>query len=184
MAAKKRTLYRKNDARDVIDITKSAFEVLLVFIILLIMLAVLCAFFLRVITVELPDGDNSTTYSFVAMRNTKSISDGDIISIDDGFYVSAGEVYAIEGEKISVGEDYINSVIYNDKEYLTDSELSEILDDGKIPEGHVLINRDIKHSREKMTGELVEKKAVTGKSVVVLYPFAYFGREADYIINK
>lgn len=45
MAAKKRTLYRKNDARDVIDITKSAFEVLLVFIILLIMLAVSCAFF-------------------------------------------------------------------------------------------------------------------------------------------
>ena len=36
MAAKKKTFYRKNDARDVIDITKSAFEVLLVFIILLI----------------------------------------------------------------------------------------------------------------------------------------------------
>ena len=35
MAAKKKTLYRKNDALDVIDIPKSAFEVFLVFVIIL-----------------------------------------------------------------------------------------------------------------------------------------------------
>lgn len=173
MAAGKRMLYRKNDVLDVIDITKSAFEVFIVLIIALFAAAASCAFFFRVITVELPDGDGRAEYSFVSLRNTGSISKGDIVSIDDGSDASAGEVLAFEGEAFDSGDDIIVS-----------SELSEMLDDGKIPEGYVLINRDIKHSREKMTGELVEKKAVTGKAVVVLYPFAYFGREADYIINK
>lgn len=184
MAAKKKTLYRKNDALDVIDITKSAFEVFIVFVIILFLIAVSCTFFFRLITVELPDGDDSVTYSFVTKRNTNGISKGDIVSIDEGLYVSAGEVLAVEGESVSVGGNGISSVIFNGKEYPEGDELSGILDDGKIPEDYVLINRDVRHSLEKITGELIEKKIVTGKAVTVLYPFAYFGREADYIIRK
>ena len=70
MAAGKRMLYRKNDVLDVIDITKSAFEVFIVLIIALFAAAASCAFFFRVITVELPDGDGRAEYSFVSLRNT------------------------------------------------------------------------------------------------------------------
>ena len=173
MAAGKRMLYRKNDVLDVIDITKSAFEVFIVLIIALFAAAASCAFFFRVITVELPDGDGRAEYSFVSLRNTGSISKGDIVSIDDGSDASAGEVLAFEGEAFDSGDDIIVS-----------SALSEMLDDGKIPEGYVLINRDIKHSRGSITAELAKKNNVTGKAVLVIYPFKYFGREADYIVKK
>ena len=138
---------------------------------------------LPIVTFQKKSGDRLQYYSVVTVRSD-DFHKGDIVSLKTDQHITAGEILALEHEKIVIGNDKtqsVNCVQYQDKRYFTYEELSGVLKDAEVPEGYVLLNGDLNSSEELSVGELVSKDYITGKVSMVLYPFSTFGRSADYL---
>lgn len=175
--------YRTERAADGIALTKSAYEVMLVFIILLFVTAFVFTFFFRVVTFTKKLDNRMQYYSVVSIpRNEYEL--GDIVSVKTENNISAGEILALEGEKIVIGTDRtksVNCVQFRGTRYFTYEELKEDISDLAVPEGYALLNGDFTSSEKLLIGELVPLDYITGKVSFVIYPFSLFGRSADYM---
>ncbi len=175
--------YRTERAADGNALTKSAFEVLLVFIILIFVIAVVFTVFFRVVTFTKKLDDKLQTYSVVT-ASADNYQKGDIVSVKTENNISAGEIIALHGQKIVIGTDReksVNCVQFEDKRYFTYDELKEKIPDLTVPEGYVLLNGDFTSSEKLLVGEIIPLEYITGKAEYVIYPFSLFGRSADYM---
>jgi len=175
--------YRSERAADGLAITRSAFQLLLGVILLMFILSVIFIALLPIVTFQKKSGDRLQYYSVVTVRSD-DFHKGDIVSLKTDQHITAGEILALEHEKIVIGNDKtqsVNCVQYQDKRYFTYEELSSVLKDAEVPEGYVLLNGDLNSSEELSVGELVSEDYITGKVSMVLYPFSTFGRSADYL---
>ena len=175
--------YRTERAADGNALTKSAFEVLLVFIILLFITAFVFTVFFRVVTFTKKLDNRLQSYSVVAMPQ-EEYGRGDIVSVKTDNNISAGEILAVEGEKIVIGTDKtksVNCIQYKGTRYFTYEELKAEISDLAVPKNYALLNGDFTSSEQLLVGELVPLEYITGRVSFVIYPFSLFGRSADYM---
>ncbi len=175
--------YRAERAADGKALTKSAFEVLLVFIVLIFLAAFVFTVCFRVVTFSKKLDNRLQTYSVVTLPQQR-YEQGDIVSVKTENNISAGEILALEGEKIVIGTDRsksVNCVQYKGTRYFTYDELREEISDLTVPKGYALLNGDFTSSEQLLVGELVPLDYITGKASFVIYPFSLFGRSADYM---
>ena len=182
--SKKTPRYRKADQADGRMITRSAFELFFLLMMLVFLLAAVFSTFFRIVTFSKKAGDRMQMYSVVTDNRPSSFQTGDIVSVDIGNSVSGAEVLATEGEQIILGTDKtdsVNCVLHQDVRYFSYEELQEAIGGIQVPDGYVLLNGDLTSTDELSVGELVRKEIVTGKVEFILYPFSLFGRTADYL---
>ncbi len=175
--------YRSERAADGNALTKSAYEVMLVFIVLVFVTAFVFTVFFRVVTFTKKLDDKMQPYSVVTIPQEK-YEIGDIVSVKTENNISAGEILALEGQRIVIGTDRtksVNCVQYKGTRYFTYDELKKELNDLAVPGGYVLLNGDFTSSEKLLVGELVPLEYITGKASFVIYPFSLFGRSADYM---
>ncbi len=175
--------YKTERAQDGAALTRSAFEFLLIVIVLILGTAIVIAVFFPVVSFSKKVDDRTQLYSVMTTR-TDSFSVGDIVSVKSEHNISAGEILALEGEEIVMGTDRstsVNCVQFEGKRYFDYEELKTKLRKPVVPKGYVLLNGDFTSSEELVVGELVPREYITGKVSTVLYPFSLFGRSADYL---
>ena len=175
--------YKRERAADGAALTRSAFETLLVFMILLFIAAAVLLVFLNVVSFsKLLDG-KMQNYSVVTVK-ADDLKIGDIVSVKTEKNISAGEIIGFAGDKIVIGTDpekSVNCVQINGVRYFSYEELGKVMDEFVVPEGYLMLNGDFSSSEVLVVGELVPLNYVTGKASWVLYPFNLFGRTADYL---
>ncbi len=175
--------YKRERAADGMAVTRSAFETLLVFMLLLFAAAAVLLVFLNVVTFNKVLDGNVQNYSVVTVK-ADDLKKGDIVSVKTEKNISAGEIIAFEGEKIAIGTDpekNVNCVQIGGQRYFSYEELGKVLDEFVVPKGYLMLNGDLNSSESLVVGELVPESYVTGKASIVLYPFSLFGRSADYL---
>lgn len=184
--AKSKPLYIKNEASDGLDLTKSAFETFYVIVLLIFAVVFIFSVFFRVVTFDKKNGNKVQTFSYVCSKHADKLAKGDIVSIDNGFKVSAAEIIALPGDSIAIGRktsEQLNCVSYNEKRYFSDEELAEDLSSLVVPEGYVMLDGDITNSEELRVGELVKQEYISGRARFLVYPFTYFGKDPATIKN-
>ena len=184
--ARKKPLYVQNEAQDSLDLTKSAFELFFVILMLFFVLVFIFTVCFRIVTFEKKNNGKLRTYSFVSSHGVETFQKGQIVSVDSGVKVTAGEIVALEGETIRIGRDgenAVNCVTYQDKRYFSNEELEEALPGLTVPKGYVLLDGDITRSEELRVGEMVRQEYVIGEARFRIYPFSLFGKEPDAIRN-
>ncbi|GEM_PF-6910661 len=175
--------YRSERSADGVAISRSAFELLFGAIILMFVLALVFLLFFPIVTFQKKSEDKLQTYSVVTIRSD-NYRQGDIVSVKTEQNITAGEILALEGEKIVIGTDRtksVNCVQYQDKRYFTYEELAAVLKEPVVPKGYILLNGDLTSAEELSVGELVQSDYITGKATMVLYPFSLFGRSAGHL---
>ena len=184
MSNKKKKSYRRRSAEDSRDLTRSAYELCYVLILLAVFgTAIICLCF-RLVTFEKKIGNVMTTYCVASMRFAgEDCGIGDMVTVDTGSSVSAGMLIAREGDAIEFGygDNDVNCVRYENKQYFSLEELKTAVPEAAVPDGYVMLDGDITDSQELCVGEIVRKDYIIGRVRFVIYPFSLFGREAAYI---
>lgn len=178
-SAKNKNLHKTALLRDSNDLTRSAFELFYVFVIVIFALAIVFSAFFRIVTFRKSSNGNAVTYSVVSVPAVKEYKRGDIVSVSLGGNVSVGKVIALEGEDIIIGiniNDSVNCVVYDNVRYFSSEELEQKLKERVVPDGYIMLDGDIMDSQELHVGELVRKADITGKVGFVIYPFSLFGK--------
>lgn len=181
---KKTKRFRSDLVKEGRALTKTAFELVLVFAVILFVFVFVFSVFFRVAGFTKKTADGTQYYSIVNTYNTDSVKAGDIVCVDIGRYVNCAEVLAVEGEQIILGTDKknsVNCVLFNNVRYFSYEELREALGSIIVPEGYVLLKGDITSGESLSMGELVKKDIISGRAEFVFYPFSLFGRTADSI---
>ena len=175
--------YKRERAADGAALTRSAFETLLVFMILLFIAAAVLLVFLNVVSFSKVLDGKVQNYSVITVE-ANDLKMGDIVSVKTEKNISAGEIIGFAGDKIVIGTDpekNVNCVQIGGVRYFSYEELSKVMDEFVVPEGYLMLNGDFNSSESLVVGELVPMSYITGKASVVLYPFNLFGRTADYL---
>lgn len=184
MSKMRKKSYRRRASEDSRDLTRSAYELCYVLIILtLLSTAVVCICF-RLVTFEKKIGGMMNTYCVASLRFAgEDYGIGDMVSVDTGSSVSAGMLIAREGDEIQFGygDNDVNCVRYENKQYFSIDELKAVFPEAVVPDGCVMLDGDITDSQELCIGEIVRKDYLIGRVRFVIYPFSLFGREATYI---
>lgn len=184
--AKNKPLYKRREANDGHDLTKSAFETFFVIVLIIFALVFIFSVFFRIVTFDKRSGDKIQTYSYVCSKHADTLKKGEIVSVDTGYSVSAGEITGLKGDAIVIartGDEAVNCVTYNGKRYFSDDELAEVLPKLSVPEGYVMLNGDITNSDELRVGDLVKEENIVGQAKFLIYPFRYFGKDPATIKN-
>lgn len=175
--------YRTERAADGVALTRSAFELLFGCILLLFIGAVIFGLVFPMVIFSKKTDNKLQSYSVVTVRDDHFYQ-GDIVSLKTENHITAGEILALEGDRIVIGTDRnksVNCIQYNGKRYFSYEELGTVLKEPIVPKGYVLLNGDFTSSEELSVGEIVSRDYITGKVSFILYPFSLFGRSADYL---
>ena len=175
--------YKTERAADGIALTRSAFQLLFGCILLLFIGAVIFGLFFPVVTFPKKSDNKMQNYSVVTVRSD-DLNKGDIVSVKTDHNITAGEILALEGERIVIGTDRtksVNCVQYKGIRYFSYEDLRQALPEPVVPKGYVMLNGDFTSSEALSVGEIVSQKYITGKVSVVLYPFSLFGRSAEHL---
>ncbi len=175
--------YKNERAADGVALTRSAFQLLFVCIVLLFITVLILGLACPMVTFSKKSDHKLQYYSVVTMR-ADDWTKGDIVSVKTQNSITAGEILALEGENIVIGADKSRSVScvqYEGKRYFSYEDLRNALKEPVVPEGCVLLNGDFTSSEQVSVGEIISRDYITGKVRFVLYPFSLFGRPADYL---
>ncbi len=175
--------YRTERAADGVALTRSAFQLLFGFILLLFIGAVIFGLIFPTVIFSKRADNRLQHYSVVTVRDDR-FQRGDIVSLKTENHITAGEILALEGDRIVIGTDRtksVNCVQYNGTRYFSYEELNKALQEPIVPKGYVLLDGDFTSSEELSVGEIVPCSYITGKVRFILYPFSLFGRPAEYL---
>lgn len=182
--ARKKPLFRQQEEKDALDLTKSAFELLLVIILLLFATVLFFSVFFRIVTFQRLSRDKVQTYSLICSKSINHLQKGLIVSADTGDSLLAGEVIGLEGEKIRIGDDVhetVGAVIFRHQTYVSDEALRKVLPELTIPEGYVMLDCDIALEDQLCVGTLVRRKDLEGEAKFLIYPFSLFCKDPALI---
>lgn len=182
--ARKKPLYIRQEQSDSRDLTKSAFELLFVIILLLFAIVLFFSVFFRIVTFERNSKSKTQTYSLVCSKSVGQLQKGMIVSADTGSSLLAGEIIGLEGESILIGDDVretVGAVIYRNQTYTSNEELTAVLPERKIPTGYVMLDCDIALEDELCIGTLVRQKDIEGEAKFLIYPFSLFCKDPALI---
>lgn len=164
-------------------VKKSIFEWALFVFLLVIVLVTVFSTVLRVTPIKLSVGEEVCDITVVVSRfqYTAQRNDPVVFKVDGVF--TAGYVIARENSEIHLGtgkSGEIDHLIYNGASYFSADELKEALPDGKVPDGYVLLTKDLSMDSRYRVGILVSENDIYGRMDWVLYPFSLLGRDAGY----